>query len=76
VVVFDPKLTDPHPEAAKTYPQKVFCSVHNRDANIIVANWSMSEEGWSGWRVVDCSLLPPGAVHCGMDCLSQAKLKD
>jgi len=36
----------------------------------------MSEEGWGGWRVIDCSLLPPGAVHCGMDCLSQAKLKE
>ena len=24
--MFDPKLTDPHPEAAKTYPQKVHCA--------------------------------------------------
>lgn len=74
--MFDPKLTNPHPEEAKTYPQTVHCSVHNRDARIIVANWAMSEEGWSGWRVIDCSLLPPGTVQCGMDCLSQAKLQE
>ena len=72
--MFEPKLTDPHPESAKTYPQKVHCSLHNRDADVIVANWPFSEEGWSDWRVIDCSLLPPGAFHCGMDCLSQARL--
>ena len=47
--MFEPKLTDPHPESAKTYPQKVHCSQLNRDAEIIVANWPLSEEGWSGW---------------------------
>jgi hypothetical protein len=72
--MFEPKLTDPHPESAKTYPQKVHCSVHNCDAEIVVANWPLSEEGWSGWRVIDCSILQPGAVRCGMDCLSQARL--
>lgn len=74
--MFEPKLIDPHPELDKTYPQKVFCSRKDREANIVVANWQFSEEGWSGWRVVKCSLLPPGSVHCDMDCLSQAKLTD
>jgi hypothetical protein len=74
--MFDPKLTDPHPESAKTYPQKVFCAKHNREAAIVVANWPFSEEGWSDWRVIDCSILPIGAVNCGMDCLSQARTKD
>jgi hypothetical protein len=72
--MFDPKLTDPHPESAKAYSQKVHCSVHNRDADIVIANWPFSEEGWSDWRVIDCSLLPPGAGNCGMDCLSQARI--
>jgi hypothetical protein len=72
--MFEPKLTDPHPESAKTYPQKVHCSLQNRDADVIIANWPFSEEGWSDWRVINCSLLPAGAVHCGMDCLSQARL--
>jgi len=40
-----------------------------------VAKWPHSEEGWSDWRVIDCSLLLPGATRCGMDCLSQAKVK-
>jgi hypothetical protein len=73
--MFDPKLSDPHPESAKTYPQKLYCSLHGRDATVVVANWPFSEEGWSDWRVIDCSLLPAGAVHCGMDCLSQVRLQ-
>ncbi len=72
--MFEPKLTDPNADLAKTYPQTVFCSRRNCEAKIVVGNWPMSEEGWSGWRVVDCSLLPPGSVHCDQDCLSQAKL--
>jgi hypothetical protein len=72
--VFDPKLTDPHPECAKTQPLKVYCSLHNCDAQIVIANWPFSDEGWSDWRVIDCSLLPPGEVHCGMDCLSEARV--
>ena len=74
--MFEPKLTDPHPESAKTYPQKIFCTKHNREAEIVVANWPFSEEGWNDWRVIDCSLLPPGAVRCGMECLPQARTKD
>ena len=73
--MFDPKLADPHPESAEVYPQKVHCSVYKREADIVVANWPLSEEGWSDWRVIDCSLLPSSAVQCGMDCLSQARLK-
>jgi hypothetical protein len=72
--MFEPRLTDPHRESAKAHQQKVHCSVHDREADIVIANWPFSEEGWSDWRVIDCSLLPPGAVRCGMDCLSQARL--
>ncbi len=72
--MFEPKLTDPHPEAAKTYPQKVFCKQRNCEAEVVVANWPFSEEGWSDWRVIDCSLLPAGALHCAMDCLSQVRV--
>ena len=73
--MFEPHLSDPHPESSRTYPQAVYCTQHNRVAEIVVANWPHSEEGWSDWRVIDCSLLPPGATRCGMDCLSQAKVK-
>jgi len=75
MVRFETPLSDPHPESAKTYPQTVFCTQHQRVAEIVVANWPHSEEGWSNWRMIDCSLLPPGAVRCGMDSLSQAKVK-
>jgi len=27
-------------------------------------------------RVIDCSILPPDAVRCGMDCLSQVRLNE
>ena len=74
--MFEPKLRDPRPESAKTYPQKIFCTKHNHEAEVVVANWPFSEEGWSDWRVIDCSLLSPGAVRCGMECLSQARAKD
>jgi hypothetical protein len=73
--MFEPHLSDRDLESRKTYPQKVFCSQHNRDAGIVVDTWPHSEEGWSDWRVVHCSLLPPGAVGCGMDCLSQARVE-
>jgi len=72
--MFEPHLNEPDPQSKKTHPQKVFCSQHNREAEVIVAMWPHSEEGWSDWRVIDCSLLPPGAVRCGMDCLSQARV--
>ena len=72
--MFEPDLVDPHPESLKTYPQKVICTQHNCEAQIVIANWPFSEEGWSDWRVIDCSLLPGGAVQCGMDCLSQARV--
>lgn len=73
--MFEPHLGDRDLQSRKTYPQKVFCSQHNREAEIVVAFWPHSEEGWSDWRVIDCSLLPPGAVRCGMDCLSQARVQ-
>jgi hypothetical protein len=65
--VFEPKLTDSHPDSLKTYPQKVICAQRNWESQVVVANWPLSEEGRSDWRVIDCSLLPTGAVHCGMD---------
>jgi hypothetical protein len=74
--MFEPHLPEPDPQSARTYPQKVFCACHNREAQVIVATWPYSEEGWSDWRVIDCSILPPGAVRCGMDCLSQAKVRE
>ncbi|HEY4979534.1 MAG TPA: hypothetical protein VII25_10245 [Candidatus Acidoferrum sp.] len=73
--MFEPKLPELHPEGAQTFPQKVHCSRRNCEAQIVVANWPFSEEGWSDWRVIDCSLLPPGVVSCGMDCLSQARVE-
>ena len=73
--MFEPKLPANNAESTKTYPQKVICTVYNREAKIVVAHWPHSEEGWSDWRVIDCSLFPAGALHCGMDCLSQAQIE-
>ena len=66
--MFDPKLTESHPESLKTYPQKVIWAQRNCEAQVVVANWPFSEEGWSDWRVIDCSLLPVGAVHGWIVC--------
>ena len=73
--MFAPKVADPHPESAKTYPQRVFCEQRNCEADVVAANWPFSEEGWSDWRIIDCSLLPGGALSCGMDCLSQMRIE-
>ena len=73
--MFEPKVADPHREFAKTYPQKVFCKQRNCEADVVAANWPFSEEGWSDWRIIDCSLLPGGALSCGMDCLSQMRIE-
>jgi hypothetical protein len=61
--MFEPKLTDSHPESARTYPQKVMCKQRKCEADVVVANWPFSEEGWTDWRFIDCSLLPAGAVN-------------
>jgi hypothetical protein len=73
--MFEPKLTDPRAESAKTDSQKVFCKQRNCEADVVVANWPLNEEGWSDWCIIDCSLLPGGALSCGMDCLSQMRIE-
>lgn len=73
--MFEPHLSDPHRESANPYPQMVYCMQRKRVAEIVVASWPHSEEGCSDWRVIRCSQLRPGAVRCGMDCLSQARVE-
>jgi hypothetical protein len=53
----------------------VYGTQRKRVAEIVMANWPHSEEGSSDWRVIDRSLLRPRAVRCGMDCLSQTRVK-
>lgn len=48
-------------------PQKEQC------AEITAAKWQVSNENWTQWTVVDCSLLPAGEVWCDMKCLSLIK---
>ena len=74
--MFEAHLAESDRQSKNTHPQQVVCSQHKCEAEIVVATWPYSEEGWSGWRVVDCSLMPTGAVRCGMDCLSQARASD
>jgi len=73
--MFEPHLAETDPRTEKIYPQTVVCPQHKCEVEIVVAAWPNSEEGWSDWRVIDCWLLAPGAVRCGMDCLSQARLE-
>jgi hypothetical protein len=55
------------------YPQKVFCKQTNCEVTVVAANWPFSEERWSDWCIIDCSLLPGGALSWGMDCRSQMR---
>ena len=67
-------LPNPHPESAKTYPQKVFCSQRQCEARVIVANWPYGGGGLERLASDRLFFAAAGAVHCGMDCLSQARL--
>lgn len=49
----------------------VLCPHQRQWASVTSAKWQ-TQEGWSTpWVIVDCSLLPAGALHCDMSCLPQ-----
>jgi hypothetical protein len=45
--MFEPHLSDSHPESAKTYPQTVYGTQDKRVAELVMANWPYSEERWT-----------------------------
>jgi hypothetical protein len=63
--MFEPKLTDPHPEAAKNLSAKSVLQAKELRSRRRCRQLPFSEEGWSDWRIIDCSRLPGGALSCG-----------
>lgn len=47
----------------------VQCPHQNKSAEITVAKWHISDDHWTAWTIVDCSLLPAGEIWCGKKCL-------
>ena len=51
----------------------VQCPPKEKPAEITAAKWQVSNENWTKWTVVDCSLLPADEVWCQMACLAQVE---
>lgn len=49
----------------------VQCPQEKLPAEITAAKWQISDQHWTSWTIVDCSLLPAGEVWCHMRCLAQ-----
>jgi hypothetical protein len=51
--------------------RRVHCPDKDTAADITAAKWSIGNNQWTQWKIVDCPLLPAGEVWCDMTCLSQ-----
>lgn len=46
------------------------CPHQKKLAEITAAKWQISDDRWTPWTIVDCSLLPAGEIWCDMKCLA------
>jgi hypothetical protein len=51
--------------------RSVRCPHKERIAEVTAAKWQISDQHWTPWTIVDCSLLPAGEVWCAMSCLPE-----
>lgn len=51
----------------------VHCPHKKTLAEITAAKWQISDDRWTPWTIVDCSLLPAGEMWCDMSCLPQTE---
>lgn len=66
-----PRKLDRILESCNYRLRMVQCPQKEKPAEITAAKWQVSNENWTKWTVVDCSLLPAGEVWCPMTCLAQ-----
>jgi hypothetical protein len=45
------------------------CPLQKKPAEVTAAKWQISDDHWTPWTIVDCSLLPAGEIWCDMKCL-------
>jgi len=45
------------------------CPQQKKPAEVTAAKWQISDDHWTMWTIVDCSLLPAGEIWCGRKCL-------
>jgi hypothetical protein len=47
----------------------VQCPHQKESAEVTAIKWQISDDQWTPWTIVDCSLLPAGEIWCGKKCL-------
>jgi hypothetical protein len=52
---------------------EVYCPHKRTVADVTAAKWSIRDNQWTRWKIVDCPLFPAGEVWCDMTCLSQVE---
>ena len=67
----DPEVLDRILQTCDYRFRTVHCPQELKPADITAAKWQVSDEHWTPWTVVDCSLLPAGEVWCHMNCLAE-----
>jgi hypothetical protein len=68
-----PKKLDRILESCNYRFRMVQCPQKEKPAEITAAKWQVSNQNWTKWTVVDCSLLPAGEVWCEMACLTEVE---
>ena len=51
--------------------RKLHCPQKDAEATVTAASWKTSNNVWTFWQVVDCSLMPAGCMFCNEACLTQ-----
>jgi hypothetical protein len=70
-VMSDPEVLDRVLQNCDYRFRTVHCPHEKKAADITAAKWQISDQQWTGWTIIDCSLLPAGEVWCHMSCLPQ-----
>lgn len=69
----NPEILDRILRACDYRYRTIQCPEQKKPAEITAAKWQISDDHWTGWTIVDCSLLPAGEVWCEMKCLPQVE---
>lgn len=65
----DPEILDRILHTCDYRYRAVDCPEKKCPAEVTAAKWQVSDDRWTEWTIVDCSLLPAGEVWCDMKCL-------
>ncbi len=66
----NPEIVDRVLRTCEYRCRTIECPHKKKLADVIAVKWQISDDHWTQWTIVDCSLLPAGEVWCDMDCLA------